>query len=150
MSAALEGCAVDADGHVEWWPAQSAFKPRDEPVKQVSLGTFCGCYLYATGEVDCRLARSTPKPYQVWVEPWSRGGVAAVSCGYDDACAILADGTIVCSYSAPDAGTPVIDGTFSEITCGMYYCCGLRTDGTAACWGSGYGRDMPPGFPAGP
>lgn len=150
------GCAVDASGHMECWPlrrfdfgSDAGYVPRDD-VKQVSLGDSCTCYLYTNQEVDCWMPRHACYGFfhcfpVDWVERWTRSGVAAVSCGSEDVCAILEDGTITCSYD-PALGVTVIDGTFTEITCGRHHCCGLHTDGTAVCWG---GSDMPPSFPEG-
>ena len=117
------GCAVDPTGRLACWPNPlpwSTFEPTAEPVEQVSLGVFCACVLYTTGEADCRVGRmSQHPPFPTWVDRWQRARVAAVACGTEianTACAILEDGTVECmadcQWDVADSGPP------SGRTCG--------------------------------
>ena len=163
-------CAVDPQGGLVCWPTPlpwinrttlfpscdgqdlELLVPKNEPVRQVSIGGGCACVLYESGEADCRVTHSgylNKFARCIWMETLTWHGVTAVSCGGGPgpggACVLLANGDADCS-------TDVQPGPFSEITKGWGYACGLRTDGTGACWGGGYygGSVMPPGFPAAP
>ena len=61
---------------------------------------------------------------------------AAVSTGWEHACGLGADGTIVCWGDDSQLQCAVPGGTYTAVRSGVWHTCGLRTDGTVACWGS--------------
>jgi cysteine-rich repeat protein len=51
------------------------------------------------------------------------------------ACAIKADGTLLCWGATVSGQSTPPPGTFRAVTAGYLHSCGIRTDGTVACWG---------------
>lgn len=90
-----------------------------------------------------------PGPY------WVGGEFEAVSVGALHACALRADGTVVCwgNGSEPPTNATCLGGdvacgqarpptgTFKQISAGDFHTCGLRSDGSLACWGAGVRSD---------
>ena len=74
-------------------------------------------------------------------------GIAAMSGGYDQTCAVLVDGTLECwgSNNVGESGAgmtaatippTVIASGYTSAGAGFDYGCGARTDGTVWCWGA--------------
>ena len=73
---------------------------------------------------------------------------AAVSTGWEHACGLGADGTIVCWGDDSQLQCAVPGGTYTAVRSGVWHTCGLRTGGSAVCWGDNeWGQaDAPEGF----
>jgi len=130
------------------------------PALQISAGYQHTCALLVEGIVKCwgnnndgelgygdLVQREAPA-----VEGVPLGGLATqVSAGYEDTCALLADGSVNCwgdnNYgqlgygdinfrSAPPSESIALGQSATEITAGENYTCALLADSTVKCWGS--------------
>ena len=69
--------------------------------------------------------------------PAPTAGYVDVSRGYDHACALHSDGSIIC-WGANDMGqaTPPSSGRFTTVSSDYKGSCAVRDDGAVLCWGS--------------
>ena len=82
--------------------------------------------------------------------------LTAISAGYDHACALIADGRMMCWGSDVGGETHSPGGAFTAMSAGggwidsdepwdVGHSCGIRPDGTVLCWGSRSVTDVPEG-----
>jgi alpha-tubulin suppressor-like RCC1 family protein len=129
-------CGIREDsGAVDCWGHHPNGSPRITPpagsFRTISIGGTSGAaYLCgvmtdgSVGSVYCPIGKIS-------------GPVQAISAGNDFVCAILPDGSRVCSGTnsrgqAPPDPSP---DKFRSIGAGEYFACGLRTDDSIVCWG---------------
>ena len=73
-------------------------------------------------------------------------GFTMIDSGYEHACGLRADGTVVCWGNNSNGQAAAPEGSFSAVTAGIWHSCGLLTDQTVACWGTNdQGRTDAPG-----
>lgn len=69
----------------------------------------------------------------------------ALSVGAEHACALKADGSVVCWGRNHEAQARPPQGSFEQVSAGGSHSCGLATDRTVVCWGEdGLGQASPP------
>ena len=71
-------------------------------------------------------------------------GFTMIDSGYEHACGLRADGTVVCWGNNSNGQADPPDENFKAVTAGRWHSCGLRTDDTVACWGSNDDRRSEP------
>jgi alpha-tubulin suppressor-like RCC1 family protein len=128
-------------------------------LKSLSAGSEMTCAVVVDGTARCwgrnnvgQLGNGS-KTFDPVVRPVKVSGLTdavAISAGYEYACALKADGTVVCwggnalgvlgNGTTTDSTTPVgvtgLSGV-KEIAAGFSATCALKTDGTVWCWGRG-------------
>jgi alpha-tubulin suppressor-like RCC1 family protein len=128
-------------------------------VAAISAGFHGGCALMITGGVKCwgdnghgQLGNGTTQTRLVPGDVTGlTSGVAQVSQGMDDACALMIDGSVKCwgyngdgelgnGTTSADVLTPVdvvgLPAPVASISASSYHSCVVTTAGAAMCWGS--------------
>jgi alpha-tubulin suppressor-like RCC1 family protein len=135
--------------------------PNLSQVTAVSTGSEFTCALISTGEVKCwgsndfgKLGNgSTSSNSLVPVSVSGISSAKAIDLGFDHACAVLADGKVMCwgsnyegclgNGNAVDSSIPVVVLTdvnvpltgAADVAGGMEHSCALMSDSTVTCWG---------------
>jgi alpha-tubulin suppressor-like RCC1 family protein len=82
-------------------------------------------------------------------------GIASMSAGDDETCAVLHDGTLECWGAGEASGTgnqgpnvppTAIAGGIAGVSVGFLYACAVRGDGIVACWGGGFHGQLGNGY----
>ena len=71
-------------------------------------------------------------------------GFTMTDSGYQHACGLRADGTVVCWGDNSNGQADSPDENFKAVTASRWHSCGLRTDDTVACWGNNDDRRSEP------
>ncbi|MDE2753760.1 MAG: S-layer homology domain-containing protein, partial [Gemmatimonadota bacterium] len=74
--------------------------------------------------------------------PTSPPGHTWLSAGNNHACAIGADGSVVCWGDDRYGQTRAFEGGFVAVSAGGFHSCGIRDDNTMSCWGENRDRQL--------
>jgi alpha-tubulin suppressor-like RCC1 family protein len=169
-------CALYAEGTVACWGADELggnglAVDSSTPVlvrgmnsaTAISVGEFSACALLASGKIECwgvnlQGQLGNGSNVEQSLTPVAVSGVSnatAVSVGSEDACALLASGTVDCwgdntwgelgNGTTTNSSTPVAVSGLSKvvaIAAGFEHNCAVLSDGAIECWGNGAGGEL--------
>ena len=142
--------ALDAAGDATSWLTSEVGgwdlpETRPGPFGSVSAGGAWVCGVRSEGSLSC-WAPGFPGLDKKYADMTPTGTFAAVSVGYNAACALQPDGHPVCFGRAPDLPEYAVpDATFTQISTGDGFVCGITTEQGILCWGdNGNGESNPP------
>jgi hypothetical protein len=119
-------CALAADGHASCWGLSAGQGlPHEDKFAQISAGIVDLCGIGPDKTLTCT-SNAAPSP---------SGEFEQVTVAYAEACAVRADGSLVCWGGTPAIERKVPSGQFTQVALTVGFGCALGQDNAVTCWG---------------
>jgi alpha-tubulin suppressor-like RCC1 family protein len=146
-------CGIRSDGSAACWGGEegSEWEAPAGKFLQVSAGGEHCCGVMEDKSIKCWRARRKGKARRAkrgvsqgrgkFRPP--AGEFTAVAVGDRHACAVAAEGSVVCWGDDSHGQATPPPGEWTRVSAGRAHSCGLRGDGSVVCWGAGGVKDRP-------